>query len=133
MASYPAEYFETRFRVATPVAVWPRAFVILTAWATTGEVWTDAQNTQADAVLEAELRAEGRWLVRVTGYSPTTGHEEPGWAVDLQLHDALEVGHRYKQDAIYVVRRDVLSVIRCEPGMPMAVVGTFSARVDVGG
>lgn len=68
----------------------------------------------ADKELLAELRATGRWLHRLTGYSPGTGHAEPGWAVDLPLATACEIGHRFKQDAIYYVITDLCHVTFCE-------------------
>ena len=33
-------YFETHFRLETPISDWPCEFVIITAHATTGESWT---------------------------------------------------------------------------------------------
>ena len=35
-------YFETHFRSPQPVTDWPSEFVIVTAYATTGERWTSA-------------------------------------------------------------------------------------------
>ena len=44
---HPA-YFDTRFRVESLPETWPEQFVILAAWATTGQQWTRAQNEAAD-------------------------------------------------------------------------------------
>jgi hypothetical protein len=66
---------------------------------TTGEEWTLRENEAADRRLEEELRASGHWIKRLTGYSPVSGHAEPGWAVTLALDAACDLGLRFKQDA----------------------------------
>src|SRR6266436_10353579 len=67
-------YFETRFRTSQPVTDWPSEFVILSAFATTGESWTPHQNQRADYRLASELRMRGGWFVRIFGYSPSGRH-----------------------------------------------------------
>jgi hypothetical protein len=99
---HPA-YPKTHFIAADGPHDWPEQFAIITAYATTGEVWTDQQNEAADQALEAELRATGRWMRRITGYSPppATPHREPGWAVAMDWQDACDLGVevRFLQDA----------------------------------
>ena len=65
--AFPQAYFETRFRTTSGTATWPARFVIVTAWATTGERWAAADNETADARLAARLHARGRLPVRITG------------------------------------------------------------------
>jgi hypothetical protein len=126
---YPA-YFTTRFRVSPPVPVWPGQFVIVTAYATTGERWTDEQNARANAQLLQHIESLGKWFYPVTGYDPTTGHAERGWAIDGPPSLGLELGRAFLQDAIFVVEADKLSVCACSTGK-YAEVGSFSTRVDV--
>ena len=71
-------YHETRFRLPRPVASWPAHFGLITGYATTGEIWPEERNQKANAKLEQQLSASGCWMTPVTGYSPTTGHAEPG-------------------------------------------------------
>jgi hypothetical protein len=123
-------YFETRFRPARPVAAWPSEFVIISAFATTGESWTPEQNEVADRRLAADLGARGLWLERITGYSPTTGHSEPSWAVELPLDEARAAGLRFHQDAIYYVREGRLSVTHCDAHREHVHVDSFRARLD---
>ncbi|MEI2721880.1 MAG: hypothetical protein V9E87_17485 [Gemmatimonadales bacterium] len=78
-----AWYFDVRFRAESPISHWPTEFIIVTGYATTGEVWPEEKNLEADLRLRRELQEMGRWHVRLTGYSPVTGHAEPGWAVLL--------------------------------------------------
>ena len=125
---HPA-YFETCFRQEESFSDWPDEFAIITAYATTGETWTDEQNEAADRALEADLRKTGKWMRRLTGYSPTTGHGEPGWAVEIGLQDACEIGLRYQQHAIYFVSGDDLRVTLCDDQRELVAVGAFRERV----
>lgn len=125
---HPA-YFETHFSLEIPFSGWPDEFAIITAQATTGETWTAAENEMADRALEAELRETGRWIQRLTGYSPTSGHAEPGWAVEMPWDEACDIGLRFKQDAIYTVKGDELSVTRCDHRRGLGPVGGFRERV----
>ena len=123
-------YFETRFRMTSPVGGWPAEFVIISAFATTGETWTPQENENADQRLASDLIARDVWLHRVTGYSPTTGHAEPSWAVELSLDEARILGLRFHQDAIYHVRHDRLSVTRCDARSELLHVDSFRSRLD---
>jgi hypothetical protein len=124
-------YGETHFRISEHVDQWPQEFAIITAYATTGEVWSDAENEAADRALYAELCRQSQMIRRITGYSPSTGHAEPGWAVALPFDTACEIGFRYRQDAIYFVSRDVLAVSYCDARRNPAEIGPFSPRVHV--
>lgn len=128
-ALHPA-YYAIAFRTEAPVSAWPAAFVILTAYATTGEMWSPERNTEADQRLHAELLERGLRPIRITGYDPDTQHAEAGWAVELPLAEALEMGRRYLQDAIFHVVGDELSVCSCAPEGPCAAVGRFTERLN---
>jgi hypothetical protein len=128
---HPA-YLETHFRQEQPFSDWPEEFAIITAFATTGETWTAEQNESADRALEDELQGSGRWYQRLTGYSPTTGHAEPGWAVEIPLAEACNLGLRYLQDAIYFVSGDELRVILCDESGERLLIGSFRERVQIG-
>ena len=125
---HPA-YLETRFIAADGPQEWPEQFAIITAYATTGEFWTDDQNEAANQALEAELRATGWWMRWITGYSPTTSHREPGWAVSMDWQAACDLGARFLQDAIYVVHGDALTVTFCDQRRELLPVGNFLERL----
>ena len=128
---FPEAYFEVRFRVAAPFPAWPDRFAIITAHATTGAVWTAERNATADRSLAAQL-PQAAWRCRVTGYSPRSGHAEPGWATALDTAQATALGRRFLQHAIYVVEGDALRVVGCDDGAEAAV-GSFRARLDPDG
>jgi len=82
---------------------------------------------------ETELRRQGRWMRRLSGYSPATGHKEPGWAVAMSFQDACDTGKRYRQDAIYYVIGDTLFVSFCDERRGAAEIGPFRPRVHLAG
>lgn len=125
---HPA-YFEARFQREDGGHDWPAEFAIVTACATTGEHWPEADNRAADRRLAAELRRWGGWRCRLTGYSPTTGHREPGWAAAMDFQTACDLGRRYRQDAIYCVMGDTLWVSFCDERRALVEVGSFRARL----
>jgi len=128
MSLHPA-YFNTRFQVAQMPQVWPPDFVIVTAYATTGELWTDAENLRADNALREQIAQMAVWHWPVTGYDPDTGHAEPGWAVALTRADGVRLGAEYRQDAIFCVRGDALEVVSCRTGDADSV-GSFRNRLE---
>lgn len=122
-------YLETCFRPERSCLNCPEEFAIITAYATTGEVWTAEENEAADKALAEDLARSGKWHERITGYSPTTGHAEPGWAVEMALSDSCDLGLRYLQDAIYFVSGDELWVSLCAEPRERAFVGGFRERL----
>jgi len=128
-----AVYFATHFLIEEPVADWPAEFAIITAYATTGEDWTPERNTTADEALAMRLHESKLWHRRITGYSPTTGHTEPGWTANLSVEAACKLGQEFRQDAIYYVRGDLLFVTQCQPPSSLELVGKFAERVSLRG
>ncbi len=126
----PAFYFETHFRLEKPWADWPKQFAIITAYAPTGAKWTDEKNQNADRGLEEKLWKLAPWVRRVTGFSPSSGHAEPSWAVPIEFRHACDLGQDYAQDAIYYVKQDTLFVSYCDHRRQLVEVGGFRSRVD---
>jgi hypothetical protein len=127
---HPA-YFLTRFYTDKPLREIPTDGVILSACATTGEVWSDQRNQQADADLARMLQGISRGsLIRLIGYSPTDDHAEPSWMIDLDCLSACRLGVDFKQDALYVIERDSLFVVRCSEPSCRAYVAPYKDRLD---
>lgn len=124
---HPA-YFQTHFIADGLPAAWPAAFGIVTAWATTGEQWSEARNREADERLRSALQTRGLPHHRITGTSPDGTHAEPGWAVTAARNEVISLGREYLQDAVYWVEADQLHVLSCRDDRA-APVGRFSERV----
>jgi hypothetical protein len=123
-------YFKTRFVVADSLAAFPNQFAIITGYATTGEQWSDGENLAADEALRRELETVCGRVLRITGYSPETLHREPGWLAALPWQIACDLGLRFRQDAIYYVIGDDLSVTLCNERRQLHPVGKFRERID---
>ncbi len=122
-------YFLTHFISRDGMEDWPERFVIITAYATTGETWPDSMNEAQNQKLEAVLRGSGKWMRAITAYSPETSHLEPGWAVELDWEEGCDLGERFQQDAIYGVDGDALSVTYCDERRALVPVGAFRNRL----
>ena len=122
-------YLNTYFSTEEEINDWPNDFTIITAYATTGEDWSDQQNNTADAALEEKVKERFGWVKRITGYSPQSGHSEPGWAVNSDWSQACYLGVQFKQDAIYFVSSEILTVSYCDERRKKVYVGTFLDRV----
>jgi hypothetical protein len=126
----PPFYYQTRFKSDALPTPLPGTFAIITAFATTGETWTDSENEAANAALLAELDSTDRLLGSLTGYSPVTGHAEPGFAASLSFEEACDLGLRFKQDAIYYVDNGILHVSYCDERRRLEPVAAFLDRLD---
>ena len=124
------DYFETRFKLGLPAGDLPDTFAIITAFQTTGQEWPIERNQEATTRLQAELAQAGSLLGTVTGYSPRTGHAEPGFAAHLSFEQACDLGLRYEQDAIYFVSSGTLFVSHCDYRRSLNPVARFLERVD---
>ena len=108
---YEEEFKSTVFEYQNFPKDWPKSFAILTAYATTGETWTPAQNIEADRKLEAELRKDGYRIHRISGYSKDLETYEEGWAVVLDLKPAWDLAVKYKQVALFYYHDDELLLV----------------------
>ncbi len=130
MSSLPDVYFQTRFRSSAPVLQWPKAFAIITAWPTTGEIWSEEEIQIQAKRLQEVLEQRETWRVELTGYSPENGHAEPGWAVELNFDEACTLGLCFRQHALYWVVEDQLFVSLCDSERQCVEVGSFRKQLD---
>lgn len=124
-----AAYFEIRFRGVALGTRWPASFIIVSAFATTGEEWSADRNQAADDALARELLNREVWMARVIGYSPSTGHSEPSWAAELNIEEGQRLGQQFHQDAIFGVAGDELIVSSCRDEASVNL-GSFLKRLD---
>ena len=125
---HPA-YFETMFFPELPVCDWKKEFAILTAYATTGEKWSAERNQRADEQLKHDLQQMNVRFTRLTGFSPNSGHAEPGWAIRMEFEPACDLGMKYLQDALYYVRGQSLYVSFCDERRQLKYVSDFPSRL----
>ena len=87
---------------------------ILTAWDPGEERLGLEVNRRLGSELEAALRPRASRLLEAVGVDPDSGHREEGLAaLGLPLQDAIALGARYGQDAIFVWAPDAWSLVSC--------------------
>ncbi len=111
-----AQFSQAVFRFEPLPTDWPVDFAIITACDPDGLQTSLERNLAADEALEAELRAAGYRLHRITGGSADVVHLEPGWGVPIGLPGAVEFGRRYRQVAVFAVKAGRLALVDCEDG-----------------
>ncbi len=108
---------------------WPSTFVIINAWATTGETWPLERNQAADEALRQALERVGLRHHRVTGASPDLVHQEPSWAVDMSKESADELADHFLQVAFFAVEQGTLFVVPTGQPEAAAPLGPWSDRL----
>lgn len=126
--SLPPEYQSTVFQLEESTDLLPGSFAIVTAWNPEGVTVGDATNELADDVLHRELLDLGLDPFRVTGCSPDLTHREPGWAVVISKVEAIALGRRHRQLAVWWIRDDELILVDCATSGETRV-ARFSARI----
>ena len=116
-----SEYLSTFFLAEFPAGGWPESFHIITAH-NPGIIVGAEANVAADEELRKELNRVGSRCFPVTGCSPDLKHREAGWGVaGLSREEALAIGRRYGQNAIFEITAGILWVIGCLSGESVRV------------
>ncbi len=95
---------------------WPREdpVSILTAWDPGHERPGVEVNRRRGAALETEARQRATRVLHTVGVDPSSAHREEGVAVlGLSVHDAVAMGARYRQEAMFVWTPDAWSIVSC--------------------
>lgn len=118
-------YYKTHFRTNLSKTDFPESFAIITAYATTGELWTDEQNKIANSLLQTQLTDQGALIEEIDGYDPETGHCESCFIAAVNWKEACDIGLKFKQDAIYFVESNELFVTYCDDRKQLLKVSDF--------
>ena len=92
----------------------PADFWVITAHNPKGKPADPGDNIVSDARLLADIEALEITLFRVTGLSPDETHAEPGWGFPCDEATALEIGRRYRQQAIYHFTAGGIDLVDCK-------------------
>ncbi len=112
--SLPPEYASTVFHLEDPPDPLPPTFAIITAWNPGDERPSADANEAADLALRNDLADSGRVVFRASGFSPDFLHGEPGWGADIPKADAIVLGRKYRQRAIWWIAGSDLILLDCE-------------------
>ena len=109
------EYENAYFRAVPPTNGWPRSFGVITACNPDGKIATDDENADATNQLRLELQSAKLEHFPVTGGSKDFTHAEPGFGVVFPSQEvAIAWGRRYRQEAIFWIQDDNLSLVSCK-------------------
>ena len=111
-------YREAVFRCGVGICdIHPHRFAIVTACNPNDCVCPEAENRRADEELARELDRMRVWHFRVIGGAPDFRHQEPGWGVAMgSMNEAVDLGRRWGQAAVFWVEDDVLHLVDCSDG-----------------
>jgi hypothetical protein len=94
-----------------------RTIAVITAHNPGGQTAGEEANAAAQRALEAELDRRGLAWWRADGADPAWTHVEESAAVPgLTLPDAIELGARFDQEAIFLLSKTALTVADCVTG-----------------
>ena len=122
-------YLDTVFDLETHDQV-PQVFVVITAYNPKGRAAPPSRNLHQDQTLRTVLERRGALPFRVTGRSVDGKHQEPGWGATLDLKTGFEIGKMFKQEAIYHIKDDELTLHSCD-GQQLEHLGSWSERVNL--
>lgn len=92
-----------------------RAFHIITAWNPRGSSATSEENIAADSELRSEIKSRDLEMYRAVGSDPDSSHKEDGWMVaGVKEPEAVSLGRRFGQIAIFRVEQGRLTVVGCQ-------------------
>jgi hypothetical protein len=126
-----ALYATTVFKLAKQVTL-PTSFAIITAHNPQGVICDATTNAQYNLALKRLLttHSEVKKLQPIIGCAPDMSHQEASFLVDLPKGTAITLAKQFKQNAIFWVEEDQLSIV---PVMLHAVsetaIGSFKARL----
>lgn len=107
-------------------------FAIVTACNPGDRLCSEAENQEADQGLVADLDRLGWPRFRLIGGSPDFRHQEPGWGVATgSMAEAVALGRRWGQAAVFWVEGDALSLVDCRDGSAEPL-GSWCARTGFG-
>lgn len=94
----------------------PSDFWVITAYNPDGKDADHADNVAADERLHREITALGHDPFRIIGLSSDELHAEPGWGFPCDETTALEIGRRYRQDALFHFHDGRIDLVDCKDG-----------------
>ena len=111
-----------------PVASQPSCFAVITPCNPDGERVAAGKNLSLVRKLKAELESNEFRHWPVTGYSPDMQHSEPGFGIESDLDASIDLGRRFRQEAIYWICDGQLFVVDCSD-CQRAFVGDWKSRL----
>ena len=91
----------------------PDDFWVITAHNPDGEDAYPGDNIVSDARLLTDIKALNIAPFRIIGLSPDEKHAEPGWGIPCDEATALEIGRRYRHEAVFHFHSGGIDLVDC--------------------
>lgn len=91
-------------------------FWVITAFNPDGKDAATEDNLAADTRLRAEIVEIGITPFRIIGMSRDESHAEPGWGFPCDETAAMEIGRRYRQEAVFHFNVGRIDLVDCKTG-----------------
>jgi len=88
-------------------------FWVITAYNPDGIDTTTEDNLTADAALRVTILEMGVNPFRIIGMSRGQNHAEPGWGFPCDETTAIEIGRRYRQEAVFHFTAGRIDLVDC--------------------
>ena len=108
----------------------PDDFWVITAHNPDGENAYPGDNIVSDARLLTDIEALNIAPFRIIGLSPDEKHAEPGWGFPCDEATALEIGRRYRQEAVFHFTVGRIDLVDCESGIHESLENPTSRILD---
>ena len=125
------KYLKTVFLECEPSDEFPESFAIVTASNPMDQILSQADNGKRNQNLLDILNSDGQYVGAIIGSSPDLTHQEPSLIMHASRPEALDLGIRFGQRAIFWVSKDLLEIIECATGESHPV-GSFRKRIRKG-
>jgi hypothetical protein len=123
-------YSQARFRSDLAPECIAQKFCIVTACFPIDEEVTAAENESFNRALKTELKKADLVHFPVTGYSPNSDHEEPGYGIICDRAMAIKLGQQFRQNTIFSVYGDTVHLINCTPPHQDIPCGKWGGLLD---
>lgn len=91
-------------------------FWVITAYNPDGKNAATGDNLTDDSRLHSEIVEMGFTPFRIIGMSRDQSHAEPGWGFPCDETTALEIGRRYRQEAVFHFSAGRIDLLDCKTG-----------------
>lgn len=123
-------YQDTLFLLTQQLSI-DSSFAIITAHNPLGRIMTPCQNRLLDSKLQQEINTLSVPYRALVGTAADRKHMEKSWAVMLSRQDAIKLGFKFNQNAIYFVDEGDLYLVPCHLKMPEVCLGQFITRTQL--
>jgi len=122
------KYFDAVFLGASPTDVFPESFAILTAFNPMDQILGPNENLNRNQHLLDILKSQGNYWGTITGSSQDFAHQEPSLIATGAKSQALALGLKFDQRAVFWVAKDLIEIIECSTGIAHGA-GSFRERI----